>query len=184
MYTLSSKSIRLEWNTIPYTADGGYYDVLWGETLGGPYTSHATTLNKLVNEMTISTLTPGHTYYFVVRTFTPAHGEQQNDLTSDDSNLATVMLVAIATNGSDVKLLWTPRAYVDDYQVLYSHDFYFQPDDAGVTQVWTNSPWYHTGVAADVANNYAYLVRGYVDGSYYGPFNRVGEFTFELVPGN
>jgi len=138
-----------------------------------------------VDQMTIDGLAPGHTYYFIIRTFTPAHDAQQNDLTSDDSNLATVMLVAISTDGTDVKLDWTPRTYVDDYQVLYSHDFYFQPGDLGVTQVSATPPWYHYGAAADVEKNYAYLVRGDLGtGDYYGPFNRVAEFTFELTPGN
>ena len=185
MVTLSSKSIRLEWDPIPYTGDGGYYDVRWGETYGGPYDHSVHTADKTANQMTINGLTPGHTYYFIIRTFTPAHGEQQNDLTSDDSNLASVMLVAISTNGADVKLYWTPRTHVEDYQVLYSQDFYFQPDDAGVTQVAATPPWYHYGAAADVAHNYAYLVRGDLGGGdYYGPFNRVGEFTFGLTPGN
>jgi hypothetical protein len=47
-----------------------------------------------------------------------------------------------------------------------------------------DSSYTHTGAAADVGNNYAYLLLG-VDGAGQrsSPSNRVGEFGFGLTPG-
>ena len=45
-------------------------------------TRHGATANKSAAGYLAGNLTPGQTYYFKARTFTPAHGEQQNALTS------------------------------------------------------------------------------------------------------
>lgn len=183
---LSSNQIRVIWAPILYTADGGYYEVLSSNTSGGPYTSHAMTSSKLDDEILLSGFVSGQTYYFVVRTFTPAHDDQQNDLTSENSVQVLVMLTDISTDGTDVNLTWTPAAEFAQYEVLYSTDFYFQPEDAGVSvETTTTDSWTHSGAAADVVNNYAYLLRGIDDnGGKSSVFNRIGEFTFALTPGN
>ncbi len=85
---LSGNSIRLSWTPILYTGDGGYYEVRCGAQSGGPYTAMGTTAGtggKTASGLTLDGLTPAATYCCVVRAFTPAHGDQQNDLTSIDS---------------------------------------------------------------------------------------------------
>ena len=75
----SDSAIQLGWTPIPYTADGGYYEISYGSTSGGPYTVHGTTSEKTASQYLVDGLSSG-TYYFVVRTYTPAHGDQQNAL--------------------------------------------------------------------------------------------------------
>ncbi len=48
---------------------------------------------KTATGLTVTGFTPATTYYCVVRTFTPRHGLQQNDLTSIDS-----VEVSVTTN--------------------------------------------------------------------------------------
>jgi CSLREA domain-containing protein len=77
----------LTWTPIEYQAHGGYYEVLSSQTPGGPYTSLGTTANsggKTAASLTVSGL-PGGTNYFVVRTYTPAHSSNKNNLTSINS---------------------------------------------------------------------------------------------------
>ena len=187
---LSNSAVQLSWDHIPYTGDGGYYEVMMTTVSGGPYTSAGVTSNKLEENLTVSGLTPEVTYYFVVRTFTPSHGNQPNDLTSDNSAEVAVALPAIfvhiSTNGADAALDWGANTAFDHYEILYSEAPYFLPGAAGVTTAsTTNTTWSHTAVAADVDHNYYYLARGvYADGSKSGVSNRNGEFTFGLMPGN
>ncbi|OQX27669.1 MAG: hypothetical protein BWK80_04165 [Desulfobacteraceae bacterium IS3] len=79
---LSMTSAELSWSLIRYTGDGGYYRIKYATTSGGPYTDAGTTDNKMATDYEITELSPG-TYYFVVETFTPAHNNQQSDLTSE-----------------------------------------------------------------------------------------------------
>ena len=82
-------SVILSWSPILYTGDGGYYEVYYSTTSGGPYTQFGCqTMNKTISGCTVEGLVPETTYYFVIRTFTPSHNGvddgsfQQNDLTS------------------------------------------------------------------------------------------------------
>ncbi|OQY26418.1 MAG: hypothetical protein B6244_13670, partial [Candidatus Cloacimonetes bacterium 4572_55] len=83
--------VTVSWTVIPYTGDGGHYRILHSETSGGPYTSANgdTTADKSASSYEVTGLNDGTTYYFVVQTFTPAHGNQHNDLTSPISEEAT-----------------------------------------------------------------------------------------------
>lgn len=92
--TVSAIGIQLTWNAIAYTQDGGFYSV-WGKAQGDPtYTLMTTTTGKTITSATVSGLQPDTTYDFVIRTFTPAYGWQQNDLMSVDSEVVT----AVTTN--------------------------------------------------------------------------------------
>jgi len=75
-------SVELAWVSVPYTGDGGYYEVGYSTTPGDPYSIHGRTSNKAASNYTVTNLLPGRTYYFAVRTYTPAHGDQQNNLLS------------------------------------------------------------------------------------------------------
>jgi Leucine-rich repeat (LRR) protein len=80
---LSSQSIRVSWTPILYQADGGYYEVGMATNAGGPYAFQPVAGNKTAKVHTVTGLLPNTLYYLVVRTYTPAHDWQQNNLTSD-----------------------------------------------------------------------------------------------------
>ena len=88
--------VMLSWTPIPYTQDGGYYEISYATTLAGPFIVHGFTADKSSNAYEIAPLVLNHPYYFRVRTFTPAHEftaqdgwgrvrryDQQNDIWSD-----------------------------------------------------------------------------------------------------
>ncbi len=85
---ISANSIKLSWNPIVYTGDGGYYEIRAATSAGGPYSVQGATANKSSSGYTVSGLSPNTTYYFVLRTYTPAHGAQQSSLWSAYSNEA------------------------------------------------------------------------------------------------
>lgn len=82
---LSDTQTELTWTPIAYAGDGGYYQVEYATTAGGLYTSAGVTADKSSSSYTISGLTPNTTYYFVLSTYTPAHGYNRNALTSENS---------------------------------------------------------------------------------------------------
>lgn len=100
---LANQQTQVTWTPIPYTADGGYYTVLAGVTASGPYTVVAQTVDKTATGITLAPLGPG-THYLIVRSFTPSHGEQQNDLISDNS---AEVLVVFNTPPVAASATWT-----------------------------------------------------------------------------
>ena len=72
------------WTPILYQGDPGGYIVSVGTTVGGPYTVAGQTATKSDASLTVTGLTPGTPYYFVVRTRTDAHALNQNILESPD----------------------------------------------------------------------------------------------------
>lgn len=78
----SPTSAQLSWVPIPYIAHGGHYQAGYATTPGGPYTVHGTTDSKLSSAYLVDGLAPDTKYYLVMMTYTPAHGDQQNDLWS------------------------------------------------------------------------------------------------------
>jgi hypothetical protein len=78
--------IELAWTPIPYTANGGYYEIGYATNPGGLYTIHGTTSSKKASGYTVKDLPADPPAYFlVVRSHTPPHGAQQNALWSDFS---------------------------------------------------------------------------------------------------
>lgn len=82
----SATTLAVTWTPIPYTADGGSYEVLYLPASSGLFVSAGHTTDKAATGFTITGLNPGDTYQVVVRTVTPAHGAQQNTLTSAASD--------------------------------------------------------------------------------------------------
>ena len=78
----TANGIGLEWPAIAYTADSGHYEISYATTPGGPYTLHGVTASKAVTHYWADGLTPGTPYYFVVRSVTLVHGDQQSVLIS------------------------------------------------------------------------------------------------------
>jgi hypothetical protein len=96
----SVASVQLAWTPIPYTGHGGFYEISYANTPGGPYTTFGgTTGDKTASGYLLEDLPVNAAYYFVVRTYTPAHGDQQNELWSDTSQevLETITGVGSAT---------------------------------------------------------------------------------------
>jgi hypothetical protein len=78
----------LAWEPIAYGGDGGYYEIGYATAAGGPYAVHGTTEDsgqKAATGYVAAGLQPGTAYYFAVRTYTPAHDWQQNDLWSEST---------------------------------------------------------------------------------------------------
>lgn len=81
----STNSIRLGWSSINYIAGSGGYVVSYSPTSGGPYTVSGITDNKTINQMEITGLNPGKSYYFVVQAKTGVHENNKNTVISDYS---------------------------------------------------------------------------------------------------
>jgi hypothetical protein len=69
----TATSVTLAWTPIAYTADGGYYEILQAEQATGPYTLAGQTADKTASSITISSIPPGSTTHFAIRTYTPTH---------------------------------------------------------------------------------------------------------------
>jgi hypothetical protein len=82
-------SVTLAWVPILYTDDGGHYEIEFATNVAGPYSVHGTTTDKTASGYVVTGLTDNTQYYFRVRTFTPAHDDQQSDLYSDYSSIVT-----------------------------------------------------------------------------------------------
>jgi hypothetical protein len=102
--------------------------------------------------------------------------------------------LTISRSGDHVLLTWTHDPAFSSYQVWRSTQIYFTPGaecdnpPAGQVCAVVSAPdrsYTHTGAAADIANNHAYLLLGVTGaGQRSGPSNRVGEFGFGLTPGS
>lgn len=91
----SADAIRLTWDAITYVEDGGYYEVWGKEHAESTYTLMRTTTDKTVTSAVLDGLQPGVSYDFVIRTFTPAHDNQQNDLMSVYSTVITAEIITV-----------------------------------------------------------------------------------------
>ncbi|RKZ50522.1 MAG: hypothetical protein DRR00_15010 [Candidatus Parabeggiatoa sp. nov. 3] len=141
----STDTVQVAWTPITYTGDGGYYRIKYATNSGGAYTVSGTTTNKSATSYDITGLTPGTTYYFVVETFTPKHGDQQNDLTSELS-------VEVSATTDDDSFSCTtqseiPEAECDALVALYDNtDGANWTDNATNNWKVTNMPCSWTGV--------------------------------------
>jgi len=78
---VDARTIKVTWDPIPYSADGGYYRIQIGDEDMG-YFSSKDTADKTVGEVTFTNLTPGKTYHFSGDTRTPTHEYNKNSLYS------------------------------------------------------------------------------------------------------
>lgn len=77
-----ASSYQLTWTPIPYQADGGYYEISYATARSGPYQVHGHTTSKSDSAYLVSFLPASDTYYFRLRTYTPLHQQQYNELWS------------------------------------------------------------------------------------------------------
>ena len=87
----SAVSTGVTWTPILYTTNAGYYEVSVSED-GIHYTPFVTTTDKTISSVPHPGAVAGTTYAFRVRSFTPKHGAQQNDIYSDYSPVAAVRI--------------------------------------------------------------------------------------------
>jgi Leucine-rich repeat (LRR) protein len=84
--SISKTSIQLYWTPDSYSQAGGYE--LWYSTVsGGSYSHFANTVDKTIITSTVTGLSPSTTYYFVLRTWTDAHANNSNKVTSEYSDV-------------------------------------------------------------------------------------------------
>lgn len=76
-------SIEVNWTAIDYVQDGGGYEVSYAKDPAGPWTVAGMTADKYATTFTITGLQAQRRYWVRVRTFTPSHSVQPNDLWSD-----------------------------------------------------------------------------------------------------
>ena len=111
---VDADSVSVTWTPISYTADSGYYAIYKATVSGGPYTQEGVTTDKTATSYQVDSLTTGTPYYFVVRSFTPAHlaDGQQNDLTSAASAEVSLTLQELDFIGQVKDSLGNPVAGV------------------------------------------------------------------------
>ncbi|MEZ4679096.1 MAG: clostripain-related cysteine peptidase [Caldilineaceae bacterium] len=111
-----TNSLRLSWEAIPYTGDGGYYEIYYGTDVDGPLTLHGTTADKATTTYLVNNLLPGQRYFFAVRAYTPPHGGQTNELRS---TAARMIGVTKATTGNVVVAAYFPADNDLSSQIRY-----------------------------------------------------------------
>ncbi len=79
---ISSTEVELSWSPISYTADAGYFQVFYSTTQNGTYINGPITADKNSSSIRVTGLISGTPYYFVVKTITHAHANNQNIVTS------------------------------------------------------------------------------------------------------
>ncbi|MCP5106946.1 MAG: hypothetical protein GY950_26415 [bacterium] len=78
-------SIEVTWTPVDYTADPGSYSVFYSAVPGEPYELAGTTVDKSADQMEVTGLNEGTTYYFVVQTLTDPHLRNDNTVFSNYS---------------------------------------------------------------------------------------------------
>ncbi|MCP5103412.1 MAG: hypothetical protein GY950_08535, partial [bacterium] len=128
---LSGGSLQLTWDPILFSAYGGWYNVLYSTTPGGPYAQYETTDDKTVPSMTVTGLNPATRYYFVVRTRSTTNYYNDNLLDSeccgevytDTFSSITVTSPNGGENldaGSNYDIAWTSEGEVGNVEIAYS----------------------------------------------------------------
>jgi Leucine-rich repeat (LRR) protein len=71
--TKTTNSISLSWSSIEYTEHKGGYEIYYSLSDNEFYTIYETTIDKTIEQVSISNLHPGTIYYFKIRTVTYPH---------------------------------------------------------------------------------------------------------------
>lgn len=86
--------LELAWSPIPYSGDGGYYEISYALSSSGPFTTHGQTADKTVSGYRLDGLQPGRTYFVRLRTYTPANSHLPQGLHSDSAAIIAVTRAA------------------------------------------------------------------------------------------
>jgi len=87
----TENGLQVRWQAIPYSQDGGYYEVSYAESAAGPFTVAGVTRDKAAAAYRIDGLALDKTYFVRLRTYTPAHSLQKNELWSAYSEVASAL---------------------------------------------------------------------------------------------
>lgn len=109
---LSNKQIELTWTPIVFQDEGGYYEISISD--GGSFIVHSTTENKSNSTHLIDGLASGTTYDIRIRTYTPAHDAQPNELWSDYSPVVSATTLVVNN---------TPTSLAEDEELLLNKLF-------------------------------------------------------------
>lgn len=84
-------TVNLSWTRIPYTGDGGYYEVGVSSTPGGPYDFYSSmrTSSKSAESIVVTGLNPNAPHFFAIRTFTSSHPANPSPIVTGPSSDAT-----------------------------------------------------------------------------------------------
>jgi len=83
--TTSAPDLGLTWDAIEYTDDAGRYRAWYSTSPAGPFIDGGATATKLDTSHTITGLLTNTSYYVILRTETDAHGNNPNQIESEDS---------------------------------------------------------------------------------------------------
>ena len=101
---------------------------------------------------------------------------------------AAAPAVGASRDLADVVLRWQHVPPNEKYEIWTATDPYFDPPEGTPLDTLAATPGAMTypdhGSSGDPLVNHFYLVRGVIAGGASGPSNRVGEFDYQLVPGN
>jgi hypothetical protein len=116
---ISTDTIDLTWTPIFYTADGGGYEISYSTEFSGVYTVHGQTTDKNATGYQLDGLPGGTTIYVRVRTVTPAHAGNADELrseairqmgvTASDETLLLILYMAFDNDLSSYALDITQR---------------------------------------------------------------------------
>jgi Leucine-rich repeat (LRR) protein len=131
----TSDSVNVSWTPIQYQSFTGGYRVYYTTTSGSNYTLAGTTVDKTVDNYTVTGLNPGTTYYFVVETVTGSNALNQNTIVSEYSTevsagtLEELALTVITPNGSEnweggtsQTITWDSSGSITTVMIEYSTD--------------------------------------------------------------
>ncbi|MEM7535123.1 MAG: C1 family peptidase [Chloroflexota bacterium] len=120
---IATDTVVLRWQPILYQDDGGYYEIGIAEKSGpatrmarttfvldpDSFTVVGSTADKTTTAYTVTGLLEDTTYFFGVRSFTPAHDNQPNDLYSDYGNfVATTTWPPVGCDGGPLDATFNP----------------------------------------------------------------------------
>ena len=76
------EAVRLSWQPIRFSEGAGFYRVFRSTSPAGPFAAVVQTANKRATGFTVTDLLPGVSHYFRVRTVTPPHADNANQVVS------------------------------------------------------------------------------------------------------
>ncbi len=97
---LSTTAAHLTWTPTPYTIDGGYYEISASTSATGTFSILGLTGSKSDDQYDLTGLIPGATYWIRMRSYTPAHANNQSDLWSGYSPDVSITLLPVAPSAN------------------------------------------------------------------------------------
>lgn len=88
---ITTNSLQLTWNPIPYQGNDGAYEVQYRPRRTGNEAIGCTTGSKSVNECTLESLNSATAFDIQLRTITEPHADQENQLVSNFSGTTTII---------------------------------------------------------------------------------------------